>query len=146
MEWIYPLGVVGTFPIAYWQARKHMTWLKGDSLENLMYELLVILVTIPGAVLWPLTWTAYAVMKLSQKVTPKQTLPEGYTYHVTEKGSEFEKVVIRNPEGRKIADAYTGVYGLDGAAREATKDALKVLEIENRSATEYDDVLKKYNR
>lgn len=34
----------------------------------------------------------------------------------------------------------------EAAAKEATKDALKVLEIESRDATEYEDVLKKYNR
>lgn len=74
MEWIYPLGMIITFPIAYWQVRKHLgRWLKdGDPFLDLLVEAMALLLSIGGAMIWPVTWVAAAIVKATKKEGPSE--------------------------------------------------------------------------
>lgn len=145
---IYFLGMAVTFPFAYVAVRRATKFMVEDPEDAFMREFLSLMTAFVGSMIWPLSWAAYLIKKIVEKPrlveTKKDRLPEGYTLQIWDKGRTFEKVVVVNETGKDVGRAYTSVYGLEGAAKEAIEKAKKTIAIENRPAHEYDELNRKY--
>ena len=66
--WIMIIGALITFPFAYAFGRKMMKFMDdGDPEMRVLYEFQCVLVGLMGAVMWPISWIAYIVKKVTEK-------------------------------------------------------------------------------